>query len=156
MSRRASAPSFSTIAGSGVTKGNLAACGCALTLLIALPLYVRLGNQGLPLGAATYQQYVLAVLVVFLGLWMSLAAAERLRRPLVEIVLALLAAAVLNHVLLFDLVFQGVLDGVHASLATRSASSYLATLLYVAVFAGAYVLLRRRTMGAVAMAVLLA
>ena len=137
-----------------MTKGLLAACGCALTLLIALPLYVRLGNQGLPLGAATYQQYLLAVLVVFLGLWLVLTAAERRRRPLVEIVLALLAAAVLNHVLLFDLVFQGVLDGVHASLATRSASSYLVTVLYVAVVAGAYVLLRRRTMGAVAMSVL--
>ncbi len=137
-----------------MTKALLAAYGCVLTLLIALPLYVRLGNQGLPLGAATYQQYLLAVVVVFLGLWMALAAAEHLRRPLVEIVLALLAVAVLNHVLLFDLVFEGDLDGVQASLATRSASSYLATVVYVAVFAGAYALLRRGTMSAVTMSVL--
>lgn len=138
-----------------MTRALFAACGTAVTLLVALPLYVRLGNQGLPLGAATYQQYLLAVAVAFLGLWMLLTATERLRRPLLEIVLALLAAAVLNHVLLFDLVFEGVLDGVRAPLATRSASSYLATVLYVAVFAGAYTLLRRGMIGAVAVSVLL-
>lgn len=135
-------------------KGLVAAGACALTLLIAMPLYVRLGNHDLPLSAAAYQHYLLAAVAVFAGLWMSFAAAERLRVPIVEVVVALLAAGVLNHFLLFDLVFKGVLDGVHASLTMRSAFSSLATLLYAAAFAGAYVLLRRRTISAVAMSVL--
>ena len=135
-------------------KTLVAACGCALTLLIAVPLFVRIGNQSLPLGAATYGWYLVAVAGLFVGLWMSFGAAERLRRPLVEIAMALLTAAVLNHFLLFDVVFEGVLDGVHASLATRSAFSYLATLLYAAAGAGAYALLRRRTVGVGALSAL--
>jgi hypothetical protein len=135
-------------------KAVMAAGGCAGTLFAAVPLYVRLGNHDLPLGAATALQYVVAALGLTVALWMSLAIVERRRLPLAEGVVALITAAVLNHVLLFDLVFKGVLDGGPASLATRSAASYLATLLYAAARAGAYILLRRGTMGIGAMSVL--
>ena len=118
-------------------KAAMAAGGCAIALFAAVPLHVRLGNHDLPVGAATALQYGLAALGLAVALWISLAIGDRRRLPLAEGLVALVAAAVLNHVLLFDLVFEGVLDGGPAALATRTAGSYLATLLYVAAWAGA-------------------